>query len=47
MWLCSLDIDEDDKDDCDADPGHADRSPHELGEPAVFLFAVVGRAIER
>ena len=47
MWLRSLDIDEGDEDDCDADPGRADHSPHELGEPAVFLFAVVGCAIER
>ena len=47
MWLHWLDIDEDDEDDCNADPGCADHSPHELGEPAMFLFAVVGRAIER
>ena len=45
--LRPLNIDEGDEHDCGADSGRADHPPHELSEPSVFLFAVVGSAIKR
>ena len=47
MGFSSLDIDEGDKDDCNANSGRADHPPHELSEGAVFLLAVVRCTIER
>ena len=43
----SLNIDEGNEHDCGTDSGRADHPPHELGEPAVFLLAVVRCTIER
>ena len=47
VGLRSLNIDQSDEHDCDADSGRANHPPHKLGESTVFLFAVARCAIKR
>jgi len=47
VGLRSLNIDQSDEDNCDADSGRADHPPHELSECTVFFLAVARYAIKR
>jgi len=47
VGLRSLNIDQSDEHDCDADSGRADHPPHKPSESTVFFLAVERHAIKR